>query len=70
MSAVASSAFNDEFAEYPVSTVLDCLYGNNCILSNAYSSFSEKNPWLEVAWPGTLLIWKIIIYNREDCCGE
>lgn len=70
LSAVASSTCKDEQREYPVSNVLDGLYGNNCILSNVYNSFDEENPWLEVAWPGTIIIWRIIIYNRVDCCGE
>ncbi|XP_052681721.1 uncharacterized protein LOC128162528 [Crassostrea angulata] len=44
-----------------VSNVLDGI--PDCNISNVYSSNFEPNPWLEVTLPGTITIWRIIIYN-------
>lgn len=66
MSAVASSTYVNE---HP-SNVIDGLYGDDCKAPNVYSSVRQKNPWLEVIWPGTVSIWKIIMYNRSQNHGR
>ncbi|XP_052681443.1 fucolectin-like [Crassostrea angulata] len=72
LSAVASSTYIERpisELEYPASNVLDGIYDNGCKRVKVYSSVNEKNPWLEVAWLETITIWRIIIYNRYECCG-
>lgn len=71
LSAVASSTYIDRTgATFPASNALDGMYGNYCNESNVYASVREENPWLEVTWPGTITIWRLIMYNRVDCCGK
>eukprot|EP00105_Crassostrea_gigas_P041371 XP_019925519.1 PREDICTED: fucolectin-like [Crassostrea gigas] len=55
---------------FPVSNVLDGINGNDCNRSNVFGSGKEENPWLEITWSGAITIWRIIIYNRVDCCGD
>lgn len=67
MSAVASSTL--KLTNYNlVSNVLDGI--PDCNISNVYSSNSETNPWLEVTLPGTITIWRIIIYNGVYGLGK
>lgn len=66
LSAVASSTYMHLGTPLLASNVLDGLYGIYC---NIYSSIIERDPWLEVTWSGTVIVWRIVIYNRADCCG-
>nr|XP_034310798.1 uncharacterized protein LOC117684108 [Crassostrea gigas] len=60
LSAVASSTYL-QMENNIVSNVFDGIL--DCNISNVYSSFSHLNPWLKVTLPGTITIWKIVIYN-------
>lgn len=66
----SSTYINNYGREFPASNVLDGVYGSYCLFANVYASRSEINPWLEVTWSGTITIWRIIIYNRVECCGS
>lgn len=71
LSAVASSTFMNSLGDtFPVSNVLDGINGNDCNRSNVFGSGKEENPRLEITWSGAITIWRIIIYNRVDCCGK
>lgn len=71
LSAVTSSTNIDEYGTTQLaSDDLDGVYGNDCNRNNVYSFVYEESPWLEVTWSRTITIWKIIIYNRVDCCGK
>ncbi|XP_034309782.2 uncharacterized protein [Magallana gigas] len=69
LSAVTSSTNIDEYGTTQLtSDDLDGVYGNDCYRNNVYSFVNEEIPWLEVTWSRTITIWRIIIYNRVDCC--
>ena len=39
--------------------------GNMC-----HSDGSEQSPWLAIDYGTTVLVKRVEIFNREDCCGD
>ncbi|XP_062603286.1 uncharacterized protein LOC134265058 [Saccostrea cucullata] len=68
--ASSSSVFDDS-AKFKASNAIDgsarCEVGDNINLTHTNL---QINPWLKVSLINTSIVERVLIYNRQDCCGE
>ncbi|XP_062603283.1 fucolectin-4-like, partial [Saccostrea cucullata] len=50
-----------------VDGIIECGKDSSAIL--AHTDY-QKNPWLKVSLEKTNNVDRVLIYNRQDCCGE
>ena len=61
---------------HPITATLSSQYGDfeatNCIdnTENMCHSEGEHTPWLAIDYGTSVLVKRVEIFNREDCCGE
>ena len=61
---------------HPITATLSSQYGDfeatNCIdnTGNMCHSESEHTPWLAIDYGTTVLVKRVEIFNRHDCCGD
>ncbi|XP_062586780.1 fucolectin-like [Saccostrea cucullata] len=68
MTASLSSVYGRIFnASYAVDGITECLTG---VDRNLACTENQTNPWLKVNRNNTSTVDRVLIYNRQDCCGE
>ncbi|XP_052702035.1 fucolectin-5-like [Crassostrea angulata] len=38
--------------------------------SYTFHTYEEVDPWVKINLQRIVMIWRIIVYNRQDCCGS
>ncbi|XP_062606400.1 pentraxin fusion protein-like [Saccostrea cucullata] len=69
MNATLSTVFDiNHLASYAVDRL------TTCIITSAPARIAhtllEMRPWLKIGLKNSVNVQKVLIYNRQDCCGE
>ncbi|KAL4237408.1 hypothetical protein ACF0H5_002125 [Mactra antiquata] len=69
-SATESSTYTDQFTKLGPNAATDGNTNGTWSGGSCTHTHLQKNPWWKVDLDGQFFIKKIVIKNRQDCCGE
>ncbi|XP_061195230.1 fucolectin-like [Saccostrea echinata] len=69
MNATLSTVFDiNHIASHAVDGMTTCIIGSTP--ARIAHTKLETSPWLKISLRNSVYVMKVLIYNRQDCCGE